>query len=669
MHGKEVDGAEHDEDHQEEEEEEGEEEEDDLEGNDLESEDHSSSLRWLREWTSPRKREDGGLRGKLGWSELVPFGQWESFKSGRDFSNRYAHLFEADVNTDYDAQSSDGPASAAGADPADSTAGICERTFGPMLGQDSSFFSSLPYRSCSLVLNIAARHGLTATQEANTSSQKDGEKHRARLFVRASGSDRVVASSRFWLAGFERPRRAFKHAQPETAPWPPQERPSRRSGEHAEAEIGASGLSDQQQTTMRHHHPHRPLRALPHPDLVISEGRDGAGSNNTLDVYTCAAFEAHERGTGQAAERVTRFTEEVTRPARERWAREMGRRKKRRGQEDGRLHLDAHDALNLAALCAFDTVTRIDPDDFSTSTKAQAGAQAHSNNAISPFCSLWEQDEWATVYERSMDISKDYGFGPHQPFHRALGMGWLRELKARMTGQLPVMQPPTSLNTSLVSDPETFPLPPAESESANGRGRDGGKDGHRTKAPVAFVDFVSWTAKNQDCVLHFGPPCMCVSSTDATLTLPNFPQTHDNQLAPVLAALGLSDFGGQDPQDSDSTSSAAAAVAGHGWSTARTTPFAGRLTVEKVSCAAPSPSGNADSDHGSHRYVRLIVNGAVQRAEGQKWCPQARAKAAGDAGAGAGRDREDLCPLEGFLEMLRWTDSGEEWERCYESRS
>ncbi len=66
-------------------------------------------LKWLRHWVNPKKRSDGGLRNRIGDSELVPFGQYEAYSSGRRFYERYADLFESehvDVNLDYAQHSS-----------------------------------------------------------------------------------------------------------------------------------------------------------------------------------------------------------------------------------------------------------------------------------------------------------------------------------------------------------------------------------------------------------------------------------------------------------------------------------------------------------------------------------------------------------------------------------
>ncbi|CDR98766.1 hypothetical protein [Sporisorium scitamineum] len=168
-------------------------------------------------------------------------------------------------------------------------------------------------------------------------------------------------------------------------------------------------------------------------------------------------------------------------------------------------------------------------------------------------------------------MEKDFGFAAHNPLHKALATPWLRELLARLEDRLPVMTPPTSINTTLDKDHETFPIP-----SANG--------------PRAFVDF-----------------------------------THDNQLAPVIAALGLGDEE-------------------HEWVTSLTTPFSGRLTVEKFEC-------------GRDEYVRILVNDQPASVSKGSWCSDPTLS-----------HNDQLCPLAAFVEPLKWVDQANEWEKCYSKK-
>lgn len=488
------------------------------------------ALQWLRTWTDSKKDQDGGLRNRLGNSELTPYGQYEAFSSGRRFSEQYAHLFDAnEVDINYD------------------LAGVSHNE-----GFASYFCSSqrsLPV-SVSLIYSLLDYVGRQGCQALGYFPRSLVAVPR-RPFVRASGADRVVASSRFWLQGFATPRKHFEHASPESAPWPQKGRPA---------------IINPQKSKK----PHRPIRGLPEPDVIISEARKAnklgeAVSNNTLDVYTCLNFEHDHRDNArsEASRRVSAFTKNATSSIRKRLARQLGARsggsKDRRGE---RLHLSSKQIQQLFSLCAFDTVTRLDPYGLIAHDKER------NQDAVSPFCDLFDPAEFKTIYEISTNLEKDYGFAAHQPLHKALATSWLRELLARLEERDPVLTPPASINTTLDTSTSTFPLPAA-----------GG--------PRAFVDF-----------------------------------THDNQLAPIIASLGLWDES-------------------HSWYTSKTTPFSGRLTVEKVSCG---------DDHEEH--VRILVNDAPASTTQGSWCPTSTPD-------------EHLCPLPTFLSQLSWVDNSDEWNRCY----
>lgn len=216
--------------------------------------------------------------------------------------------------------------------------------------------------------------------------------------------------------------------------------------------------------------------------------------------------------------------------------------------------------LQLFSLCAFDTVARLDPYGLLHEEKER------NVGAVSPFCNLFKPDEFGTIYEITTDMDKDYGFAAHQPYHKALATPWLRELVARLTDRMPVMSPPTSINTTLDKDADTFPLP-------------------SERGPRAFVDF-----------------------------------THDNQLAPIITSLNLWDEE-------------------HAWKTSTTTPFSGRMTVEKLQCE-------------TEEYVRVLVNDQPAQVGQGNWCPEKSTEG-------------ELCPLDAFLRPLEWADQAVEWDRCY----
>ncbi len=428
----------------------------DAEVRDEASEGLDPELKWLRHWVETKKTEDGGLRNRLGNSELTPYGQYEAYSSGWRFHEKYAHLFDTeqvDVNTDYAAELADQNA-------------ISKRWVDSLCSAQDAAASSSASPPLQLLSSLRQR----ICRYLSSRSHHHRPKLEQRPFVRASGADRVITTSRFWLQGFAHsPQKPFRHASPESAPWPQKGRPV---------------FIDQLKT----HKPHRTIRNLPKPDVIIPEARKSdklgqVASNNTLDVYTCSAFERDYRDNAQspASLKTAAFATNATLAIRERWAGQLGVRrggsKDRRGE---RLHLTPRQVLQLFSLCAFDTVARLDPYGLVW------GQPERNVGAVSPFCGLFEEEEFASIYEVSTDLEKDYGFAAHQPFSKALATPWLRELVARLEDREPVMSPPTSINTTLDRDAATFPLP-------SGRG-----------GPRAFVDF-----------------------------------THDNQLAPVIAALGF----------------------------------------------------------------------------------------------------------------------------------
>uniref|UniRef100_V5EPB9 3-phytase A n=1 Tax=Kalmanozyma brasiliensis (strain GHG001) TaxID=1365824 RepID=V5EPB9_KALBG len=431
-------------------------------------------LKWLRRWVQSKKSEDGGMRNRLGNSELTPYGQYEAYSSGWRFYEQYAHLFEAqqvDVNVDYDVE-----------------------------------------------------------------------------------SDRSGAHSNPWLDSIC----AAPQTPAESSAW------STLQGRPAVLDDLKGGK------------PHRRIDHLPKPDVIIPEARKSdklgqVASNNTLDVYTCSAFERDYRDNARspASIKTAAFAANATTAIRDRLASQLGVRKggskDRRGE---RIHLEPRQVLQLFSLCAFDTVARLDPYGL------LYGDSKRNEDAVSPFCSLFKPEEYASIYEITTDMEKDYGFAAHNPLHRALATPWLRELLARMEDRSPVMIPPTSINTTLDGDQRTFPVPSA-------------------KGPRAFADF-----------------------------------THDNQLAPIISALNLWDEK-------------------HTWVTSTTTPFSGRLTVEKLEC-------------GKDEYVRILVNGQPASTSEGSWCPSS------DDGFVLKGDQ--LCPLSTFLQPLKWVDHADEWDKCYSKK-
>ncbi|PWN92044.1 phosphoglycerate mutase-like protein [Acaromyces ingoldii] len=503
------------------------------------------SLAWLRGWTSKKKREDGGLRNKLGQDELVPYGQWEGYLSGWTFQQRYGHLFEqteaqVDINRSFERP------------------GVAEWACEALAG-----YSTLAQHICRWSMD------LIAPQE---SKDDDRRAIHSRPFVRASGAERVVATSRFFLEGFaQRSLDAFRHAQPVSSAWPPSDRADPR-------------VPQGRMNVLKKPKPHRSIPNLPWPDVVIPEARGQHGSNNTLDVYTCKAFEQLYRDNphSEGAKLERKLQDRQARHTRKELQRRFGT--DRRGR---RLRLTTEDVMALANVCAFHTVASLDPYVFSSPTSSSD----ENAPATSPFCSLFEPNDFHNLIEASFDIEKAYGFASANPLRRSLAIGYWREVLARMKGEKPLVIPsPTSINTTLDLDETTFPT------SHSG-------DAGQTQESRAFVDF-----------------------------------THDNQLAPVVASLGLSHFGGSKKSN--------------GWRTSATTPFAGRLTIEELRCSS-------QEGEDAERKVRIFVNDLLVAPFSQD------AFYAGGQGGAVCKDAK-LCSFDEFVNTLAaWAEQDDEWEKCY----
>ncbi|GJE87420.1 phytase [Phanerochaete sordida] len=191
----------------------------------------------------------------------------------------------------------------------------------------------------------------------------------------------------------------------------------------------------------------------------------------------------------------------------------------------------------------------------------------------SDFCTLFESFPQAFPgFAYVGDLDKFYGAAYGNPLGRVQGVGWVNELLARLT-DAPVRDH-TQTNRTLDGDPRTFPL-------------------RRT----LYADF-----------------------------------SHDNQIASILAALGLFrqprplDPARPDPRR---TFRASALV-----------PFSGRVAVERLRCAA-------------ERRVRVLVQDVLQPLE---FC---------------GGDAHGMCTLDAFVESQAYArhDGEGDFERCFANRT
>ncbi|KIW00411.1 hypothetical protein, variant 1 [Verruconis gallopava] len=232
----------------------------------------------------------------------------------------------------------------------------------------------------------------------------------------------------------------------------------------------------------------------PYPIIVIPEA---PGSNNTLSHGLCTAFEdgpASDTGKDAQSQWMDVFVPPI----------------QKRLQEDlPGAQFTKEDVIFFMDLCPFETV-------------------ASPVGSISPICHLFTRREWQQ-YDYYETLGKWYGFGPGNYFGATNGVGFVNELLARMT-QSPVNDH-TSTNTTLDSDPVTFPL---------------------DEKHTLYADF-----------------------------------THDNDMTSILAALGiyadtapLSNLTMRSPEETN------------GYSASWTVPFASRVYIEKLHCEAGSPTSD-----------------------------------------------------------------------------
>lgn len=177
--------------------------------------------------------------------------------------------------------------------------------------------------------------------------------------------------------------------------------------------------------------------SLPTPEVILSEQ---SGSNNTLDVSTCSNYNDIPSQEGERGAQLA-FASSTIVPI-------VGTRLASRfaGAGISGLDLNEQDLLNLAMLCSFETLGR---------------ASVHKGRLSlrqSEFCHVFEKKEWP-IFGYAFDVGKWKGQGYGNPYHKALGTGFLRELVARFNGTFPSVLEPTSLNSTVDGNCTTFPLP------------------------------------------------------------------------------------------------------------------------------------------------------------------------------------------------------------------
>ncbi|ORY51218.1 phytase [Leucosporidium creatinivorum] len=100
-------------------------------------------------------------------------------------------------------------------------------------------------------------------------------------------------------------------------------------------------------------------------------------------------------------------------------------------------NLTAADVVNIAYICAFESV---------------------ATETTSDFCGLFEEQDWKDI-EYDGDLSKYYGYGHGNPLGRSQGVGYVNELLTRLTGNRSyVNNDTTQVNHTLDANTSTFPL-------------------------------------------------------------------------------------------------------------------------------------------------------------------------------------------------------------------
>jgi hypothetical protein len=155
-------------------------------------------------------------------------------------------------------------------------------------------------------------------------------------------------------------------------------------------------------------------------DVTIPEA---AGVNNTLSHEICTSFEEGPLDkVGDSAQAI--WTAKFVPPIQSRINEKLG------------ANLTQTEIVYLMDMCPFDTL-------------------ASPTAAISPFCSLFTEDEWHQ-YDYYETLGKYYGYGNGNPLGPTQGVGYVNELLARLT-EKPV-DDNTNTNHTLDSNPKTFPL-------------------------------------------------------------------------------------------------------------------------------------------------------------------------------------------------------------------
>lgn len=227
-------------------------------------------------------------------------------------------------------------------------------------------------------------------------------------FIRSSGNDvigqdRLLLTSKYWRLGFE------------GEPFP----------------AGEMSNSNQVRTLSQ---------SIKPADVIIAEN---SATNDTLSPSTCPADQKAKPANISSDAMQAAYTNSTLLPI-------IGTRLQNYFQKHKIiLNINQSTISDLANLCLFETFSR-----------AQINQQGRSlDMPQSQFCQLFEGEHDWKMLGYFMDLGMYYQAGYGNPYHKALGTGFLRELLARLTNTAPVLNPPTSLNTTLdAANSTTFPI-------------------------------------------------------------------------------------------------------------------------------------------------------------------------------------------------------------------
>ena len=156
--------------------------------------------------------------------------------------------------------------------------------------------------------------------------------------------------------------------------------------------------------------------------LAIEEGDFGVWNNTLAGYYNCANSGGYTNEGGSNA--TTQWYEIY-----------LANATKRLHPLAGNLfNWTAEDSYNAQSLCAYETVAL----------------------GYSSFCGLFTYEEWEG-YEYSVDINFAGNNMFQSPTGRAVGIGYVEEIMARLEHHL-IKKPTAQINTTLDSNPKTFPL-------------------------------------------------------------------------------------------------------------------------------------------------------------------------------------------------------------------